>query len=91
MTMPETSLYLNNCVKPREDEVRFPGEMPCVQPEPESGRVHCLSDSPFRERVAPADSAHHSGPGRAIDCIRHWVAPSRLHPLRMLLIADCTV
>jgi len=71
MAVPEAAMNKDGRVILRENEVRSPLKVFCMQPIAEAASVHRPTERQFGLGVLPSDSGHHPGPGLLVYDIRH--------------------
>ncbi len=73
MTVPETAMHEDGGAVFRQHDIRFPGQFPDMQAEPEALTVQQAPHEDFRFRVPPPDTGHHPASGGGIHHIRHGI------------------
>ena len=69
--MPVAAVDKDDRVMPREDDVRSPGKLGDMKPEPESPRMKGAPQHEFRPSVSASDSRHHPRPSGGIYNVSH--------------------
>jgi len=73
VTMPKATMDEDDGMIFREHDIRFSGEFPDVQPEPEAMTMQQASHQEFRFRVPPLNAGHHPASGCSIHYVCHWI------------------
>jgi hypothetical protein len=74
MAMPETTMNENGSFVFRKDKIRFSWKFIPVDPVSKAGKMKRCTQEPFRFRVFPTDTGHHSRARFFVHDISHFVS-----------------